>query len=99
MLGSITPIYMIIIPKESLPVHLTATSSALIIGIGEVIGSFILGGASALADSKGLSFVMIVSAIASLLMALLGFGLIETNSRKAKTISNNAIESGLVETK
>ncbi|WHY78574.1 MFS transporter [Neobacillus sp. WH10] len=98
MLGSITPIYMIIIPKESLPVHLTATSSALIIGIGEVIGSFILGGAGTLADSSGLSFVMIVSAVASLLMAILGFGLIETNSYKAKTISNKVIEKGLVET-
>jgi len=98
MLGSITPIYMIIIPKESLPVHLTATSSALIIGIGEVIGSFILGGAGTLADSSGLSFVMIVSAVASLLMAILGFGLIGTNSRKTKTMSNNVIEKGLVET-
>ncbi len=100
MLGAITPLYMIIIPEESLPPHLTATSSALIIGLGEVIGSFILGGAGTVADSIGLSFVMIVSAVAGILMALLGFGLIETNKRIGKNkVKTNTLIEELVESK
>lgn len=81
MLGSIAPIYMNIIPQESLPRHLSATSSALIIGFGEIIGSFILAGAGNLADSQGLPVVMIIAATSALLVALFGFGLKETNPK------------------
>lgn len=94
LLGSIAPIYMNIIPEESLPFHLKATSSAFIIGIGEVVGSFILGGAGAAADTYGLSFVMVVAAAAALLMALFGFGLIETNPRKTKIINSSTTLAG-----
>ncbi len=100
ILGSIAPIYMNIIPEETMPVHLTATTSAFIIGVGEVIGSFILGGAGTLADSFGLSFVMIVAAAAALIMAILGFGLIETNPRKKlKKSSKEIVEREVVESK
>ncbi|WP_042349579.1 MFS transporter [Bacillus massiliigorillae] len=82
LFGAIAPIYMSIIPEETMPVHLRATSSALIIGIGEIMGSFILGGSGTLADSYGLPFVMIVAAISGLVITLLSIGLIETNPRK-----------------
>ncbi|MEI3613802.1 MFS transporter [Pseudogracilibacillus sp. SO30301A] len=82
LMGAIAPIYMNIIPEETMPVHLTATTSALIIGVGEIIGAFIVGGTGTISNSLGLPFVMIVAAVSAIIMALIGFGLIETNPRK-----------------
>jgi predicted MFS family arabinose efflux permease len=96
LLGSTLPIFMNIMPEESLPVHIKATASAIIIGTGEIIGSFIMGGAGNLADSYGLSFVMIVSSVSALLMAIFGFGLVETN-KKITAKKNNHIENQLVD--
>jgi predicted MFS family arabinose efflux permease len=98
MLGSIAPIYMNIIPQESLPIHLSATSSALIIGVGEIIGSFILAGAGNLADSQGLPVVMIIAAASALLVALFGFGLRETNPKLTnKVVQSVVFEENLAE--
>lgn len=82
LMGAIAPIYMNIIPEETMPAQLTATTSALIIGVGEIIGAFIVGGSGTISNSLGLPFVMIVAAGSAIIMALIGFGLIETNPRK-----------------
>ncbi len=92
LLGSAAPLFMSVIPSESVPMHLVATSSALIIGIGEIVGSFILGGAGIFADSFGLSFVMIVATVAAIVMSLLGFGLIETNLRRERQKPENIVD-------
>lgn len=89
LLGSIAPIFQNIIPSESVPLHLTATSSAIIIGIGEILGSIILGMAGTYADSYGLTFMMIVASIAALVMAVFGLFLKETNKRNSKVIVTN----------
>ncbi len=97
LFGAIAPIYMNIIPEETMPPHLRATTSALIIGIGEIFGAaFVVGGAGTVADTYGLPIVMIIASVAGLLIALLGFGLIETNPRKkqkAATTESEAVVS------
>ena len=83
LFGAITPIYMNIIPEETMPVHLRATTSALVIAVGEIFGSaFVVGGAGVMADSYGLPVIMIIATVAAVLVAVLGFGLIETNPHK-----------------
>ncbi|GIO20441.1 MFS transporter [Oceanobacillus oncorhynchi subsp. incaldanensis] len=91
LMGSIAPIYMSIIPEETVPPHLYATTSALIIGVGEIVGAFIVGGSGVISNTLGLSFVMIVAAGTAVMMALIGFALIETNSRKIKHESSEKV--------
>lgn len=95
MFGSMVPIFMNIIPQESVPVQLKATASALIIGIGEIVGSFIVGAAGTYADLYGLSFVLLVSAAAAILMAILGLGLKETLARKIRTHNQPVLEQAV----
>ncbi|WML31761.1 MFS transporter [Neobacillus sp. OS1-32] len=96
LFGAIAPLYMSIIPEETMPPHLKATTSALIIGVGEIFGAaFVVAGAGAAADVYGLPIVMIIATIAALLIAVIGLGLIETNPRKKKT----GIESERMKTK
>lgn len=99
MLGTLTPIFFNVIPQETVPPHLTATSVAIIIGVGEIFGSFIVGGSGALADVHGFSFVMIVSAIATFLVAIISFGLIETNQRVKKSSISTVTVEKIAETK
>lgn len=96
LMGSIAPIYMSIIPEETVPPHLYATTSALIIGVGEIVGAFIVGGSGVISNSLGLPFVMIVAVGAALMMALIGFAFIETNSRK---ITHESSEKVVAESK
>jgi predicted MFS family arabinose efflux permease len=95
MFGSMVPIFMNIIPQESVPVQLKATASALIIGIGEIVGSFIVGAAGTYADLYGLAFVLLVSAAAAVLMAILGLGLKETLARKFRTQDQPVLEQAV----
>lgn len=84
IIGAIAPLFMNIIPVETVPAHLSATASAIIIGVGEIVGSFVLGIGGSLADSYGLPIVMLLAAIAPLLLALLSMALKETRPRKSE---------------
>ena len=84
ILGALAPIFMNIIPVESVPANLSATSSALIIGTGEIIGALVLGLGGTLSDSYGLSIIMILMLSASLLLAIVSIGLKETHPRVLK---------------
>ena len=76
-------LYQSIIPVESVPVAVMATANALIMGIGELVGAFSIGLSGVLADSFGLTAVMIVIPISYLIAFLISFGLIETLKGKA----------------
>jgi predicted MFS family arabinose efflux permease len=82
---SLTSMHVSIIPTETVPPRLAATSSALIMGIGEFVGAFVVGLAGSLADIYGLPVVMLVGAVAYMLTAIVAFALVESNPRKLKT--------------
>ncbi len=86
---SLTPLYVSIIPIESVPPQLAATASALVMGIGELIGSFAVGISGSLADSYGLTIVMIIAAISHLVAAIFGFVLMETRKIKVNIETEN----------
>jgi predicted MFS family arabinose efflux permease len=83
---SITAFYASLIPNESLPPRLAATASAIILGIGELVGAFVVGIGGSLADLYGLGIVMVIAAVLFVLTALIGFFLIETKFRKVKSL-------------
>lgn len=76
------PLFMGIIPAETLGRAQAATAMGLIVAIGELSGGFagpLVGGA--LADEMGLQAPLIVQAVLALLAGLFAFGLTETNPR------------------
>jgi MFS family permease len=78
--GAMSPIFMTLIPMETLPDRLRATANGLIMGFGEVIGGSIFPViAGRIADVKGYPFMMLVAAIMLAVDILLGLLLIETN--------------------
>ncbi len=84
IVGGSTPLFMNIIPVETVPDRIAATSNAVVMGAGDLIGASIMVAiAGALADIYGLPIVMLVGAIGALLMAVFGFALIETKHRSA----------------
>ncbi|MFC7392952.1 MFS transporter [Scopulibacillus cellulosilyticus] len=85
VMGGMFPLYMTIIPMETVPKHLAATANALIMGAGELIGGAIVPRvAGSFADMYGLGMVMICGAIGFFIAALVGFGLIETKPKAVK---------------
>ncbi|PRY18303.1 MFS transporter [Kineococcus rhizosphaerae] len=78
---TLTALFTSIIPVESVPAGVMATASALIMGIGELLGAFVVGGAGTLADSRGLGAVMAAAAIAYVLVAITSLALRETRRR------------------
>jgi MFS family permease len=81
-----TPIYMTLVPMESVPVNLIATANAVVMGAGDLFGSAsypILAGR--IADAKGLPFMMLFAAMLLVLAILFSFGLIETHPRRERS--------------
>ncbi|QBJ98079.1 MFS transporter [Rhodococcus sp. ABRD24] len=90
---TMTALFVSIIPVESVPVGIMATAGALIMGIGELLGSFAVGGAGALADRYGLSVVMLVAAISYVVVAVVSIALVETRSaRRSPKADESAAE-------
>ena len=78
--GAMSPLFMTLIPMETMPDRLRATANGLIMGFGEVIGGSIYPIiAGHIADAKGHPFMMLVAAIMLAVDIFLGFLLIETN--------------------
>ncbi|MBX5437138.1 MAG: MFS transporter [Alicyclobacillaceae bacterium] len=84
---SVTSFYASIIPNESLPPRLAATASAVILGVGELVGAFVVGVSGRLADSYGLSIVMAIAAGIFVVAAIIAIALIETHVRRTRTAS------------
>jgi len=78
--GAMAPLFMTLIPMETLPDRLRATANGLIMGFGEIVGGSIFPiTAGHIADLTGYPFMMLVAAIMLAADILLGFALIETN--------------------
>jgi MFS family permease len=76
------PLFMGVVPSETLSLRRAATAMGLVIGVGEIFGGVISPlGAGALADNFGLSAPLIMAAVMPLIAAVLALGLIETNPR------------------
>ena len=73
-----------IIPVESVPSHLAATAGALVQGVGEFVGAFMVGIAGILAITYGLTTVLLIAGGSAFVAALLALGLKETSARKVK---------------
>ena len=74
-----------IIPVETVPSNLAATAGALVQGVGEFVGAFMVGIAGALANTYGLTTVLLIAAGAAFIAALLALGLTETSARNIKS--------------
>ncbi|ATY84087.1 MFS transporter [Kyrpidia spormannii] len=77
--NGVFPLFMVIIPSESLPLGVAATAISLTQLIGELVGGTIaptLAGIAA--DQFGLSAPLYIAAAGALVCALVGFGLKET---------------------
>jgi MFS family permease len=77
-LGCFT-LFMATIPAETVPPTLVATCLGLIMGVGEIVGGFVMPYVAGwLSDRFGLDAAMLVSAGAAAVVVLLAFGLRET---------------------
>ena len=76
------PLFMGVVPSETLSLRRAATAMGLVIGFGEITGGAISPlVAGALADQFGLAAPLIMAVIMPLIAAVLALGLIETNPR------------------
>ena len=76
------PLFMGVVPSETLSLRRAATAMGLVIGFGEITGGVLSPLiAGALADRFGLSMPLIMAVVMPLLAAVLALGLIETNPR------------------
>jgi MFS transporter, ACS family, hexuronate transporter len=76
------PLFMGVVPSETLSLRRAATAMGLVIGVGEIVGGVISPlGAGLLADTFSLSTPLILAAIMPLVAAVLAVGLLETNPR------------------
>ncbi len=84
--NALLPLWMSIIPTETVPAALRGTSNGMIIGVGEIIGGALVPAiAGRIADSNsGLTTVMVIGIVAVLAAAALGLLLKESNPRKRK---------------
>jgi MFS transporter, ACS family, hexuronate transporter len=76
------PLFMGVVPSETLSLRRAATAMGLVIGFGEITGGFLSPLiAGALADRFGLSMPLLIAIGMPLIAAVLALGLIETNPR------------------
>jgi MFS family permease len=76
------PLFMGVVPSETLSLRRAATAMGLVIGFGEITGGVLSPlAAGALADRFGLSMPLIMATVMPLIAAVLALGLIETNPR------------------
>lgn len=78
---TLTSLFTSIIPVESVAPTVMATAGALIMGVGELLGAFVVGGAGRLADGYGLGAVMAAAAVAYVVVAVVSLALKETRKR------------------
>jgi predicted MFS family arabinose efflux permease len=83
--GAVVPIYMTMLPMESVPVTMIATVGALVQGTGDLLGAAVWPViAGKIADTAGLPTMMLISAILMIITVILSRFIIETRPPKAK---------------
>jgi predicted MFS family arabinose efflux permease len=81
--AGVIPIYMTMVPMESVPVSLVATVGALVQGIGDLLGAAVWPVvAGKIADAKGLPSMMLAASLLLAITAVLTLTLKETRVRK-----------------
>jgi MFS family permease len=86
--AAVIPIYMTMVPMESVPVSLVATVGALVQGVGDLLGAAVWPVlAGKIADSQGLPSMMAAAALLLLITALLTLTLKETRPRKQDVLT------------
>jgi predicted MFS family arabinose efflux permease len=74
------PLFMGVVPSETLNFRNTAAAMGLVIGIGELVGGVLLPiGAGRIADGYGLHAPLLLSAVMCIVAMLVAIGLKETN--------------------
>jgi MFS family permease len=83
--ASMTPLYHTLVPMESVPIAMIASANAVVMGIGDLIGTAIYPMvAGGIADAKGLPIMRVFAAIAFVIKIILAVALTETHPRKTK---------------
>jgi predicted MFS family arabinose efflux permease len=81
--AAVVPIYMTMVPMESVPVTLVATVGALVQGTGDLLGAAVWPViAGKIADAAGLPFMMLAASLLLVITAVLTLALKETRPRK-----------------
>lgn len=93
------PMFMVVIPGESIPAGIVTTAIALVQLVGELVGGTIMPTVSgAAAGHFGLSAPLWIAAVGAFVAGVVGFGLIETAPSKVKAkqalLANGASLSG-----
>ena len=74
------PLFMAVVPSETLNFRSTAAAMGLVVGAGEIFGGVIAPlVAGRIADSFGLNWPFIIAAVMALAAALVSTALVETN--------------------
>jgi len=86
--AAVIPIYMTMVPMESVPVTLVATVGALVQGVGDLLGAAVWPVvAGEIADARGLPVMMASAAVLLLITALLTLTLKETRPRRKAVLT------------
>jgi len=81
--AAVIPIYMTMVPMESVPVTLVATVGALVQGMGDLLGAAVWPVvAGKIADAAGLPFMMLAASLLLVITAVLALTLKETRPRE-----------------
>jgi MFS family permease len=81
--AAVVPIYMTMVPMESVPISLVATVGALVQGTGDLLGAAVWPViAGIIADAAGLPFMMLAASLLLVITAVLTLTLKETRPRK-----------------
>ena len=83
--AAVVPIYMTMVPMESVSVTLVATVGALVQGMGDLLGGAVWPViAGNIADTRGLPFMMLTASLLLVITAVLTLALKETRPRTQK---------------
>lgn len=83
--GCMTPLFMAVIPTETLPESLSGTAQGLILGFAEIVGGALwVIFVGMLADTQGLPVAMLSGAAVLLIAVILSAFLIETNTKEKR---------------
>ena len=85
--AAVVPIYMTMVPMESVPLTLVATGSALVQGTGDLLGAAVWPViAGKIADVAGLPIMMLAASLLLVITALFALALKETRPRKRASV-------------
>jgi len=81
--AAVIPIYMTMVPMESVPISLVATVGALVQGVGDLLGAAVWPVvAGKIADARGLPSMMLAASLLLMITAVLSLALKETHPRR-----------------